>query len=450
MALADYAASNLADKYDDWAKLQHKELEEFVTDNPQWYNVWFAWNLANSIDLTGLVAVDLLRLGEGAAEGWETGRVMPVIADVGRAATVVGPLARGLGAVAMPVARAAGLARGRMFFKTLGMAGPCVPTTMDRALIIAGQGNWNGRLFVRFADYLRALGMSPEAFTAARKAGGLVASKLLPFLTAAGKKVTPISGIDSPAALEAFVKQADGVVVFSIRFVKNVAGKSETVGHSMLVYKDMLGRVVWNNGYGGTYRSLAEVFAYFRGTAGAMKPASQSVPLLVEQVAPISGKALRLVDGGFATGLSLISGVAVIETAEGPELAVQMGIPPQEDPKSVTPGVLKAAVGAAAERAAGKPVMRMPPIAVVGTPERPPPRPDWLTGVQWRLNALGLGAGPVDGVMGRRTRAAVVRFQREQTKGGIRLAVDGIPDPLTQKRLVEVLVPYVVDFGVNL
>jgi peptidoglycan hydrolase-like protein with peptidoglycan-binding domain len=59
--------------------------------------------------------------------------------------------------------------------------------------------------------------------------------------------------------------------------------------------------------------------------------------------------------------------------------------------------------------------------------------------VQWRLNALGLGAGPVDGNMGPRTGAAVVRFQREQTKGGTPLAIDGIPGPLTQKRLVEVL-----------
>jgi hypothetical protein len=374
MALADYAASNLADKYDDWAKLQHKDLEAFVTENPQWYNVWFAWNMANSIDLMGLVAVDLLRLGEGAAEGWETGRVMPVIADIGRAATVIGPIGRALGAIATPVARAAGLARGQLFFKTLGMAGPCVPTTMDRALIIAGQGNWSGRLFVRFADYLRALGMSPDAFSAAQKAGSIVAAKLLPFLKAAGKKVTPISGVDSPAALEAFVKQADGVVVFSIRFDKMVAGKLEGVGHSMLVYKDMLGRVVWNNGYGTTYRSLAEVFASFRGTAAAMKPAAKSVPLLVERVAPVSDKALRLADGVFATGLSLISGVAVIETAEGPQLAVQMSIPPQEHPKSVTPGVLKAAIGAAAQRAAGKPVMRMPPIEIVGRPDRPPPR----------------------------------------------------------------------------
>jgi hypothetical protein len=124
---------------------------------------------------------------------------------------------------------------------------------------------------------------------------------------------------------------------------------------------------------------------------------------------------------------------------QGPTFAVEIKLPPQSNPATVAPGTVKGALAAGTQRAAGRPVMLMPPIEVVGRPAVTPPRPDWLTGVQWRLNALGLGAGPVDGIMGPKTRRAVVAFQREQTTGGLPLAIDGIPGPRTQKRLVDVL-----------
>ncbi|HSV41389.1 MAG TPA: peptidoglycan-binding protein [Nocardioidaceae bacterium] len=55
---------------------------------------------------------------------------------------------------------------------------------------------------------------------------------------------------------------------------------------------------------------------------------------------------------------------------------------------------------------------------------------DWVEKLQRRLNALGCNAGPVDGELGDWTRSAVVRFQSRH-----RLAMDGVPGPVTRERL---------------
>ncbi|GAA5166066.1 peptidoglycan-binding domain-containing protein [Viridibacterium curvum] len=59
------------------------------------------------------------------------------------------------------------------------------------------------------------------------------------------------------------------------------------------------------------------------------------------------------------------------------------------------------------------------------------PRAEWLTGVQYRLRYLKLYTGPVSGVHDVASRDAVKAFQRAQ-----RIAVDGIPGPITQGKLV--------------
>lgn len=55
---------------------------------------------------------------------------------------------------------------------------------------------------------------------------------------------------------------------------------------------------------------------------------------------------------------------------------------------------------------------------------------DTPTGIQERLQNLGFDCGPVDGVIGKRTRAAVRAFQIEHE-----LVVDGDPGPKTQAKL---------------
>jgi N-acetylmuramoyl-L-alanine amidase len=56
-----------------------------------------------------------------------------------------------------------------------------------------------------------------------------------------------------------------------------------------------------------------------------------------------------------------------------------------------------------------------------------------VSGIQARLNNLGHKSGPVDGVHGPVTTAAVKEFQKKHD-----LTVDGIPGPVTQAKLQEV------------
>jgi N-acetylmuramoyl-L-alanine amidase len=55
-----------------------------------------------------------------------------------------------------------------------------------------------------------------------------------------------------------------------------------------------------------------------------------------------------------------------------------------------------------------------------------------ITGVQARLNNLGFDCGPVDGILGSKTRAATKAFQKSTG-----LNIDGIPGPQTKDRLKE-------------
>ncbi|MDX2132069.1 MAG: peptidoglycan-binding protein [Planctomycetota bacterium] len=59
---------------------------------------------------------------------------------------------------------------------------------------------------------------------------------------------------------------------------------------------------------------------------------------------------------------------------------------------------------------------------------------EYLTGVQARLKNLGLDPGPIDGIMGPKTKRAVIAFQTLHPP----LDVDGIPGPQTQAKLKEV------------
>lgn len=58
---------------------------------------------------------------------------------------------------------------------------------------------------------------------------------------------------------------------------------------------------------------------------------------------------------------------------------------------------------------------------------------DQLSGVQSRLNNLGFDCGPVDGVLGPNTKAAIKEFQKEHS-----LQETGTPDQETKQKLVEV------------
>ncbi|MEJ2692035.1 MAG: peptidoglycan-binding domain-containing protein [Candidatus Thiodiazotropha sp.] len=58
-----------------------------------------------------------------------------------------------------------------------------------------------------------------------------------------------------------------------------------------------------------------------------------------------------------------------------------------------------------------------------------------VSGIQQRLSHLGYAPGEIDGLMGPKTRGAVILFQEDQRDGDPMLEVDGIPGPKTQRAL---------------
>lgn len=69
-------------------------------------------------------------------------------------------------------------------------------------------------------------------------------------------------------------------------------------------------------------------------------------------------------------------------------------------------------------------------IAAAARPGTPQPAPRYVRDAQRALRDLGYEPGPVDGVVGPRTRAALMRYQRSE-----RIAVTGWLDPETMVRL---------------
>ncbi|HEY5796714.1 MAG TPA: peptidoglycan-binding domain-containing protein, partial [Bosea sp. (in: a-proteobacteria)] len=125
-----------------------------------------------------------------------------------------------------------------------------------------------------------------------------------------------------------------------------------------------------------------------------------------------------------------------IETNEGVDLAAPVvvaatSVPAKQDP--APPEVVKGSFDAFKERKQGRTVIRLPEM-VIKAGGKAAPRAEWLTGVQFRLNALGFGAGPVDGIKGPKTTKAVRSFQKTYPP----LKIDGIPGPRTQEKLVEI------------
>ena len=92
----------------------------------------------------------------------------------------------------------------------------------------------------------------------------------------------------------------------------------------------------------------------------------------------------------------VMEGLAAIETNEnGVELAVPASVAASTAPILDAPvgsDVVKASFDAYKSRVNGKPVATLPHMAAMAG-RKTAPRSDWLTGVQYRLNALGFGAG---------------------------------------------------------
>jgi hypothetical protein len=128
----------------------------------------------------------------------------------------------------------------------------------------------------------------------------------------------------------------------------------------------------------------------------------------------------------------LLEGAHALQTPDGVDLGLPVTAAVAIEASEHEPEVVKTSFAAYKARRNGQPMTALPTVPLRGR-KQSAPRSDQLTGVQYRLNAAGYGAGPVDGKEGPLTRKAVRQFQSDY---GLR--VDGIPGPKTQERLVKV------------
>jgi hypothetical protein len=419
MALSEYA-----EWWDAQKRTSEGFLNEWVQDNPQWWAMAAA--VQTSMDL-GSGFVDVLRLGEGVAEGGWRGYGK----DALRVLTILGPLGRAGGMVS----RFAHVRMLRFAAKPVGMTGPCTFQAANNALTIVKGRPQN--LFLTAQDAAKALGKPlaglPQVLGKYKLAAWV--DDLVPFLRSQGARIKAMTQPKTIAEVANLAKTENGVVIFAVKASRG-AGEKPFL-HSIIAVRDELGRVRFADYGGKLHNSVEELIR--------AKPAWGNVQVSTLELF-VKNNAATVVEGMELTGLLenamslfrgmviVISGVTAIETVEGTDLAVPVMVAAVPEPTKQDPApteVVKASFDAYTARKKGRPVVRLPELRITG---HAPPRPDWLTGVQYRLNALGFGAGPVDGIAGPKTRGAVRSFQAAYPP----LAVDGIPGPKTQSRLVQI------------
>src|SRR5262245_26692789 len=122
MALSEYA-----DWWDRQKRISEESLIEWVQDNPQWWAVGIAGTFQTAMDV-GAGLVDVLRLGQGAAEGGWRGYGK----DSLRLLAIAGPLGRAGGMLS----RFAHVRLLRLAAKPTGMTGPCTFMAVNNAMTI--------------------------------------------------------------------------------------------------------------------------------------------------------------------------------------------------------------------------------------------------------------------------------------------------------------------------
>lgn len=439
-----FTASQIADAFERKRAKRHADLEQWVYENPQWWAVGLATVGATSMDFLG-GWVDALRLGEGSTEAANGGSWTGVAMDGLRVITQVSPFTGGArGAVGQAV-RQGLIQRGlRLATRPRGIRGPCsFQAANNVAQLAKGQD-----VFVTVKEMARAKGVTRLVKRNGKIDLGAWFDELLPALRRLGIKGNPIMGIDTVEAAVAAAQRADGVVVFAFeaRIVPKV-GAERTVLHTVMAWRGPAGKVRFADYGGKVYESLEALCAQW----GKLKspPSLLTRPVAGGGIAPAATVVKTpyvdqhwLVRGADAAmgvlhlvGVpTLLARARVVETPEdGADIALpvlRVAATPETGNAAITSDVVAESLDNFTRRKDGLPLQATPPetAAIV-------PRAEYLTGVQYRLNHLGYGAGPVDGIMGPQTEKAVRAFQKEAVPP---LRVDGIPGPKTQARLVEI------------
>ena len=231
-----WAASDIADWWSEQHRTSKRELDEFVEEHPNWFGIIVAGTTATAMDL-GAGFVDVLRLGEGAAEGGLKG-----IAHDGlrllQFAPAVGKLSR--------------FALARVMVDPGG--GICTWVSGAKALRQVGV-----KAFASVDDLAQAAGLQSIG-----QLGGAFVDKLTPVLQKLGARVTSLGRSANLEAVNVAVRK-DSVVLFSVQWSR--AGQQ--VGHTLYAFRDSIGRMRYADRTGAVVGALAELEKFYPGIGGA-------------------------------------------------------------------------------------------------------------------------------------------------------------------------------------
>lgn len=418
------AASDYADWWDQQKKESEQILTEWVQENPQWWAVGIAATVQTTMDV-GAGVVDVLRFGQGFAEGGWRG----LGKDALRMLVLLGPLGRAGGILS----RLASTGRMRLAVQVSGVNGPCTFQAVNNALMITKGRN----VFVTVRDMAGAMGKNLSKLTKTPQGKydlGAWVDDLVPFLRQF-TKVKEVQGLKKVTDIAQLAQKENGVVIFAVRAtVRNAKGINQQILHSVIAVRRAGGKIAYGDYGGKLCGSLEEVISKW-GTIRTLELYQKGMSAVVVDGVNLTGQLAAALAKG---AVVVISGITAIESVEnGLELAAPAAVAAapivEAEEIDTPPEVVKGSLEAFKQRKQGKKVIRLDDIYITPVKGKAP-RPDWLTGVQYRLNALGFGSGRVDGVMGPITKKAVLAFQKEYPP----LKADGIPGPKTQAKLVEV------------
>jgi len=280
-----WAASNLAVWWDKKNKESDKALLEFVDEHPNW---WVIGAVAQTgMEFAGVMVVDVLRFGEGAAESYETGKIAPLIQDVFRGMTIVSSAGKAVQLGRPLVGRAIGL--------YANVRGPvCVPITVGNAVRRAGQ-----RFLLSLEEIARAHGVSGLKDIVS----GLNITQTLAALRKLGVAFRELGAAGTWEGLITRFAENEGVVMIRI-----VGDKATSVGHYIILEK--VGGVVRILDRYGEFANLEALSARYSSVLGGGKFVldPKAIAILVKQV---SAKLLNGIPS------LMIEANAIVKLAEG-------------------------------------------------------------------------------------------------------------------------------------
>jgi LysM domain len=216
-------ASDIADWWDKQHAISKRALDDFVDEYPGLFGVVVATAVATAMEV-GKGTVDVLRFGEGIAEGTAGGvaqdalRALSIIGTVGKGAKIVKEVvsrSRMMKLIVDPGGRAA----------ALGGGGRCVYVSATQALRQTGQ-----KAFASVEDLAGELGLTLDDL------GTSSGSQMRLFLTKLKARIGPVLNVKSWNDIERSVPRDGSVLSFGVSF----AGGG---GHRLYAFRDITGAV---------------------------------------------------------------------------------------------------------------------------------------------------------------------------------------------------------------